>query len=243
MLRLHRSRASSLATVTAVALLAASPSPAAAEVPQGAVVWGGTALELSMAGVFALNFGTDLVPNHGPGMIVNFTPLVIAPTVAFGARHVEPTAPLVVHGAAWLATDLFLVGTLIDGRGERRRMKVGTAAWTLGAAGAVAGGLLAATEVDPGTETAIFMGAPPAGFAAGGIVLGGLLVLIGGIDGDKAGSQFATGAIAGLSIGLGAATYFAYADTTAGARRTHRLPTAHVEPSRERILVSVGGSF
>lgn len=125
----------SAATVTGTA------APARADT-RGAMIWGGTALELSTLGVFALNFGTDLVPNHGPGMIINFTPMVIAPAVGYGARNADPALPLAIHGAGWMGVDLFLLGTLIDGRGERDRMRVGAVAWTLGAVGAVAGGVL-----------------------------------------------------------------------------------------------------
>ncbi|MBE7450988.1 MAG: hypothetical protein HS111_19475 [Kofleriaceae bacterium] len=125
----------SAATVTWTA------APARADT-RGALIWGGTALELSTLGVFALNFGTDLVPNHGPGMIINFTPMVIAPAVGYGARNADPALPLAIHGAGWMGVDLFLLGTLIDGRGERDRMRVGAVAWTLGAVGAVAGGVL-----------------------------------------------------------------------------------------------------
>lgn len=230
------------AAFAAVATLAASAAPAEAapSKSESAIVWGGTALELSMAGVFALNFGTDLVPNHGPGMIINFTPMVIAPAVGWGARHADPTPALAVHGASWLGLDLFLVGTLIDGRADRHRMKIGTASLTLGAIGALAGGYLAATRVDPGDETSLFMGAPPLGFAAGGIFLGGLYVLIGGIDGDKAPSQFATGAVAGLTLGLGAAAIY-------GAKDRRPEGTAQlaprIEPARDQIVFSVGGSF
>lgn len=228
----------SAATVTGTA------APARADT-RGAMIWGGTALELSTLGVFALNFGTDLVPNHGPGMIINFTPMVIAPAVGYGARNADPALPLAIHGAGWMGVDLFLLGTLIDGRGERDRMRVGAVAWTLGAVGAVAGGVLS-TRVDPGTETTAFMAAPPAGFAAGGLVLGGILVLAGGLDGDKAVSQFATGATIGLTLGLGAATYLALRDDggDGGAlAHTARLPAPRLEPGRDRFVVSVGGSF
>ncbi len=241
------------ATVTAVAglgafAIAASPAAAApSEKAENALVWGGTALELSTAAVFYLNFGTDLVPNHGPGMIVNFTPMVIAPAVGYGLRHADPRPALAVHGAGWLGLDLFLLGTLIDGRHDRHRMKVGPAALTLGAAGALAGGFLGATRVGRGDETAVFMGAPPLGFVAGGFVLGGILVLAGGLDGDKASSQFATGAVAGLSLGLGAATYLALRDRDGGpsssSSTTLTLPTPRVAPSREQIVVSIGGAF
>jgi hypothetical protein len=231
--------------LTIAVLLLSSVSTAAAErseKTENALVWGGTALELSMAGVFALNFGTKLVPNHGPGMIINFTPMVIGPAVGFGARHTDPTPALAIHGASWVGLNLFMLGTLIDGRDDRHRMKIGPAAITLGAAGALAGGYLGAARVDRGDETSVFMLAPAAGFAAGGIAIGGMLVLIGGIDGDKAPSQFATGAVAGLTIGLAAATYVALrSDNTTDS--TLALPTPTISPSHERILVSLGGSF
>lgn len=233
-------RFASFVTVATVLAATGGADAAPSEKNENAIVWGGTALELSMAGVFALNFGTDLVPNHGPGMIINFTPMVIAPAVGFGARHTDPTPALAVHGASWLGLDMFMLGTLIDGRADRHRMKIGTAALTMGAVGAIAGGILGATRVDRGDETSLFMGAPPLGFAAGGLALGGLLVLIGGIDGDKAPSQFATGAVAGMTLGLGAAAYYSWRD---------RSPTGTAElapriaPSKDQIVFSLGGNF
>lgn len=240
---MSRLAAVAVTVIASTTALAAAVAPAAAETAgkhESAIAWGGTALELSTAGVFLLNFGTDLVPNHGPGMIINFTPMVIGPAVGYGARNADPTPALAVHGGGWLGLDLFLVGTLIDGRADRHRMKVGTAALTLGAVGALAGGYLAATRIDPGSETSLFMGAPPLGFAAGGVFLGGLYVLIGGIDGDKAASQFATGAVAGLTLGLGAATIYAMKD-----RRDPGVAALapRIEPSRDQIVFSVGGAF
>ncbi len=240
-------RRTSVTLATACALLAAVPSPAAAETPDGAIAWGGTALELSMAGVFYLNFGTDLVPNHGPGMIVNFTPIVIAPAIGWAQRNADPTPALVVHGAAWYGLDAFLIGTLIDGRADRDRMRIGTTALALGAVGTVAGGLVAAREVDRGDETSAFMAAAPLGFAAGGLVLGGLYVLIGGIDGDKAPSQFATGAAAGLALGLAASTVYCVThepgDAGSGAAQAASKLSPRVEPGPQRVMFSVGGSF
>lgn len=232
------------AAAALAATLAVAPAPAAADEPSAPIAWGGLATELSVAGVFALNFGTDLVPNHGPGMIVNFTPLVIGPVTGWGMRHVDAGPALAVHGAGWLGFDLFLLGALIDGRAERDRLAVGPAALTLGAVGALAGGYLGATAVDGRDESVAFMGGPPAGFVVGGLVLGGIYVLAGGLDGDKALSQFTTGAVAGLSIGLGVSTLMAYrgfgdtAPVAAAATLTPRLA-----PGRDRVLFSVGGSF
>jgi hypothetical protein len=70
-----------------------------------------------------------------------------------------------------------------------------------------------------------------------------MLVLIGGIDGDKAPSQFATGAVAGMTIGLAAATYVALRSDSSSDTTARPLPTPSISPSRERILVSLGGSF
>lgn len=212
--------------------------------PNAALAWGVAAGELSTAAVFYLNFGTDLVPNHGPGMIVNFAPMLIAPAVGWGARHADPAPAFAVHGAGWLGLDLFMLGSLIDGRGERDRMKVGTAALTLGALGAIGGGILGATQIGDDDEAAPFLAGPPLGFVAGGVVLGGLLVLAGGIDGDKAPSQFATGAIAGLTIGLGVASYAAFRGGLGGDGKdaTSRVTPA-VQPGPRRFVVSFGGAF
>lgn len=203
-----------------LAILAAASPAHADQTPSAAMAWGVTTGELATAGVFYLNFGTDLIPNHGPALAFNFTPMVLAPGVAYLARNADPRPALAIHGAGWLGLDLFLLGTLIDGRAETHRMKIGPAALGLAGAGALVGGYYAYTRVDTRRDAGAALLAPGAGFAAGGLVLGGIYVLAAGLDGDKAPSQFATGAIAGLSIGLGVATYVAHTE------RPPRVPLA-----------------
>lgn len=233
----------SLALVAAVVV--AAPSSAIADTEtrtERGLAWGGLTLEASMAGVFAINFGTRLVPNHGPGLLFNFTPMVLAPGIGWLMRDVDADPAYAVHGAAWVGFDLFLLGTLIDGRHERDRMKVGKTAWTLGALGAVAGGVLGATRLDDRDEGLRWMVAPPAGFIAGGIGLGTLLVFIGGLDGDKALSQWTTGAAVGLAAGLGFGTYYALRSQDGDAApRVSTTPS--VDPGGRRFMMSFGGRF
>ena len=123
----------------------------------------------------------------------------------------------------------------------------GGAAWTLGGLGAVAGAVLGARH-GASDATAWFAG-PAAGFVAGGIGLGGLLVLIGGVDGDDAPGQFVTGATVGLAVGLGAATALALrASAATSSARSRQLATVarylpRVAASPARVLLTVGGRF
>lgn len=231
-----------LAGSLAVAPWLAAPA-AADDEPRAerVIAWGGLSLEASMAAVMAINFGTDWVPNHGPGLIVNFTPLVLAPLTGYLMRDVDADPAYALHGAAWGGLGLFLAGALIDGRGERDRLKVGRTAWTLGAVGALAGGVVGATQVGTGTESTGWMVAPPAGFAAGGVVLGTLLVLIGGLDGDRALSQWTTGAVVGVALGAGVGTYLVLRDPGDAASRGTAGPI--VDAGGGRTLFSVGGQF
>lgn len=225
-----------------LAVLAAASSARADQPPSAAMAWGVTTGELATAGIFYLNFGTNTIPNGGPGFAFNFTPMVLAPGVAYLARDADPRPALAIHGAGWLGLDLFLAGTLIDGRAETQRMKIGPVSLTLGAAGALVGGYYAYTHVDTRRDAGVALLAPGAGFAAGGLFLGGIYVLAAGLDGDKASSQFATGAIAGLSLGLGVAAYVAHTE------RPPRVPlaaAARLTPlfARELTGVAVSGRF
>lgn len=212
-------------------------APARAEPPSEALAWGVATGELAVAGVLALNFGTDY-PTHGPALIVNFAPLVLAGGAAWGAHatDLDPRPALALHGGAWFGLELFMLGALIDGRDEPFGLRAGTVAWTLGAIGTLAGGVLGATAVDDADRAKVWLGAPGAGFLAGGLVLGGVLVLASGLDGGQAPGRFAVGAAAGLAIGLGAATYYALRDD--GDDATPRL-----DPGPRRFVLSFGGAF
>lgn len=229
-----------------IACLAAAPAPAAADEPSTAAVHGTLALEATMFGVAALNFGTGLIPNHGPGLMLNMAPLVLGPLAAYGAykADLDPTPALAIHGAGWLGLDLFMLGALLDGRDESWGLRAGPMAWTLGALGAIAGGVLGATAVDDSDEAIAWMAAPPAGFVAGGLVLGGILVLAGGVDGHDAPGQLTTGALIGTTIGLGVAGVLAYREAggTEPSSAVARLGT-RIDPSPGRVMFSFGGAF
>ncbi len=216
--------------------------------PSAPVAWGVMGGELATAGVFAANFN-GVWANHGPALALNFTPIVAVGAAAYGAYAADLDArpALAVHGAAWLGTDLFLLGALIDGREKAFGLRAGPTAWTLGIVGAIAGGVLGATEFDRDGDAHAWLAGPPAGFVAGGLLLGGALVLAGGIDGDKASGQFATGAVAGTTIGLAAALYLAHrhSSETTAPRMPPGEPARSVAivPGDGRFVVSFGGAF
>ena len=239
-LNLRSGRARAMLAAAAVAL---TSSPAAADEPSAALAWGVTVTELATVGVLGMNFGTRRIPKHGPALAFNFAPLLLGPAAAYGAHATELDASpaLAIHGAGWLGLELFLLGALIDGRERAWGLRAGPTAWTLGAIGAIAGGVIGATAVDDADQATAWLAAPPGGFVAGGVVLGGILVLAGGVDGDHAPGQFATGALAGLTLGLGAATYLALRGPGDPAS-TPRVGTGS-DPRPRRVMFSFGGTF
>lgn len=228
-------------TCVATVVFFASVRPAAADEPNAALAWGLTAGELATAGVLALNFGSDVIPNHGPGMIVNFTPLLVGPALAYGADAggFAATPALSVHGGGWLGLNLFMVGALVDGRDRPFGLRAGKTAWTLGVIGAIGGGLIGATAVNGKDESIAWLAAPPGGFTVGLLLIGGAIVIASGPDGDKAGGQLALGAITGLTLGLGAATYLAYR----GIGDTSTASQSVVPLDGPRRVFSLGGTF
>ncbi len=237
----------------ALGALAASARTAIADRPDPSFVYGALTAEAAMAGTFYLNF-SDLADHVGESvrLPVGFVATLGGP---FGVGYLayrtkpDPRPGLIVHGAAWYAFDGFLLGTLIDGRDQAWGLRIGPTAWTLGALGLVGGGVLGARYVDGRDESVAWFAAPVGGFVAGGIGLGGLLVLLGGVDGDTASGQFVTGATVGLTVGLGAATALAirgFGDTSPArrqqlARLARYLPRVAASP--ERVLLTVGGRF
>lgn len=228
-----------IVSVVLASLVASSPA-AAGDDDYHPAAYAVTVGELATAGVFLLNFGTSF-PNQGPALVVNFAPLLLAPGAGLGAHFLDldPRPALAIHGATWLGFDLFLLGALIDGRDKVFGLRAGTFAWSLGALGAVAGGVIGATAIDDRDKAAWWLAAPGTGFLLGGLVIGGGLVLASGLDGDQAAGRLALGAATGLGIGLGVATYLAYRGDDAASLRAAPL----VDPTTRRFLVSFGGSF
>ncbi|MBA3464142.1 MAG: hypothetical protein H0T46_29575 [Deltaproteobacteria bacterium] len=224
--------------------MAALAAPAAAdEQRSGPMVWGAAGLELGCAGVFAIAFGTDAYESSITAPTLALAPFALGGGMAYLAYRADlgPTGLIIAHGAIWTGLDLFMLGTLIDGRNDRHRMAIGPVAITLGIAGTLGGGYLASRS-RTGTSDSVWLGAAPGGFIAGGLVLGGLLVLAGGIDGDHAASQFTTGAVAGLSIGLGAAIYYTLTHP-APTSGTSALRFPSIELAHDRTMISYGGAF
>ncbi len=238
-----------LAAAIVVAIATLDGSPAAAgdhKPPNTAIATGAVTVELSMVAVTTLAFTTPAFTKEGPWLVLSGlgTPIIGSLAGYAAYRHqLDPRPALAIHGAGWVGLDLFMLGTLIDGRDLRTRLEIGPTAITLGALGVVAGGLLGALEVDTSDEADVFLAAAPAGFVIGGLGLGGMLVLIGGLDGDKAGSQFATGAVVGMSLGLGVAGYLAVTGertiVTSGAKAL--VPS--IQPGSDRLVVALAGTF
>lgn len=235
-----RLRFAALALVT---LLAARP--ARADEPYAPAGYGVVALEYGMFGVFYANFN-NWWPSKGPALALNFTPMVLGAGAAVGAHYgdFDHRPALALHGAGWFGVEGFLIGALIDGRDKGWSLRAGRWAWTLGAIGAVGGGVIGATAVDGKSENALFLGAAPVGFAAGGLFLGGLLVLIGQIDGDDAPGQFATGALVGMTLGLGVSTFLAYRgfDDTSPSR-VRPTVTGPALSDGDATIFSFGGAW
>jgi hypothetical protein len=232
-----------LAALALSTLLAART--AYADEPYAPAAYGAVALEYGMFGVFYGNFN-NVWSSKGPALALNFTPMVLGPGAAIAAHYgnFDHRPAHALHGAGWFGVEGFLIGALIDGRAKEWGLKAGPWAWTLGAIGAVGGGVLGATVVDGKSESAVFLGAAPVGFAAGGLFLGGLLVLIGQIDGDAAPGQFATGALVGVTLGLGVSTFLAVrgVDDTAPSRVRPAITGPALSDDDVRIF-SFGGAW
>ncbi len=202
------------------------------------------AAELGTAGVFAANFN-NVWPNHGPALMLNMTPILLGVGAGLGSHYADlPAEPaLAVHGAGWFGIAGFLGGALIDGRAESWGLRAGPMAWTLGALGAIGGGVLGATAVDGSSQRGYWLAAAPAGFVGGGLVLGGLLVILGGVDGDTASGQFATGALVGTALGLGVSTYFALHGSTSTTARVQPAVTGPALSDDSAHIFSFGGAW
>lgn len=227
-----------------VASLALAPQNAQAEneKSESALAWGLLATEASMAGVFSLAFNVKDWPSEGPAFMVNLAPLIIGPGAAYGAYTgvLDPRPAYALHGAATIGLNLFLVGTLIDGRNQEDGRAVGAGAWILGLLGTGAGAWIGATEVDNPREGVLFFGAPVSGFAAGGI-LGIATSLLAGNTDDL--FKYAVyGATAGMTVGVAGSVYFAYSDPK-GPRGTETISVPRLTTDSQRFMMSFGGSF
>jgi len=227
----------------ALLLIAALASSAAAEDKRsGPVAWGVAGLELGTAADFTLAFTTKVHDSAAAttGLALGVFALGGGMALLSYKADLGATGPVVVHGAVWSGIDLFVLGSLIDGRNERDRLKIGPTALVLGGGGLIAGGLLAYRS-RTGTADSIWLGAAPGGFIAGGLAIGGILVLASGIDGDKALSNFAIGGIAGLSIGLGAAIWYTATQQPSRSGPSALVPSVGVRDGR--TMFSFGGTF
>ena len=92
---------------------------------------------------------------------------------------------------------------MIDGLSDDQGIRVGPWAYGLGAAGALAGGWLGATEIEPGAPTQSWFTGPlvGAGAGAGVSLIPALLLALNGHD-RAAGQVFGWTTVAGLTAGL-----------------------------------------
>jgi hypothetical protein len=233
-------KVSALAASVAFALIThATPAHADATADElSPWVWGIAAAELSGTGCVALRLA-DTIPSGGAADALLLAPMVVGLGTGFAAYHWKPDArpALATHGALWSGFDLFLLGTLIDGRDEPGKMRIGTAAWTLGAVGAAAGGFLGATAGY--RAPTVWLMAPAVGFMAG-LVTGGVLVATG--DGTGNAQRLAGGLIGGLTVATTAAAIWGYTRPAPAATRGISL-TPRLEPGPKRMMVSFGGTF
>ncbi len=229
--------------VASVVLLLSTVRPAAANEPNDSLMWGITGAEVG----FAVAAGVAARPGataRGAATLVNLTPFALGGAAWYLTNQLEIDASpaFAIHGAGWFGADLFLLGSLIDGRDKPFGLRAGTLAWTLGAVGAVAGGFLGATAIETKNEATLWLAAPIAGFFAGGLVGGGALYTASGFDKEQMRGRFTTGAIAGLTVGLGIATFAALrgGDTAAVSPISRAVEST---PTPRRFMLSFGGAF
>ncbi len=205
------------------------------------LAWGLLGTELSMAGVFALNFGVEDYPNDGPVFALNFAPLLIGPASAYAAHRFDWGAEpaYAVHGAAALGGTLFLLGGLVDGRKDRSGFRIGNASLALGAMGAVGGAWLGATKIDSLEVGTAFFAAPVAGLVVGGLV--GILSAVISSDSNKAMSRAAMGAVGGLTLGIGGSLIFAQTSNDTNQSTSRVVPGASA--SAGQYMFSFGGTM
>lgn len=144
-----------------------------------AFAWGFTGFEVAIGGgLYYLLSRKRSVP---PWQHVAISLAPIAVGVGVGALAYQGRwngeAGRATHGAIWGGIGGIALGSVIDGYIARSRLRIGQWAYTFGFTGAVAAAWLGATQVDPGTELPMWLGAPVMGMT-GGMVLGGVTALI-----------------------------------------------------------------
>ena len=174
-----------------------------------AVAWGVTAFEVSTGVVlYSLLSRRARVPvwQH---VTLSYTPIFAGVGVGLLAYYSgwNGDAGRATHGALWGGIGGAALGSALDGYIARRGLRLGQWAYTFGFTGAVAAAWLGATQVDPRTESALFLGVPGAA-AVGGLFVGGITALIMSLNRkEQLGFQILGLAVAsGVTIGLLAST-------------------------------------
>ncbi|MBP6630121.1 MAG: hypothetical protein KA297_11875 [Kofleriaceae bacterium] len=226
------------AGVAALLLGLAGPTVARAEPPSPGLTWGLATVDVTMASVFTMAFATDWYQGSFAVTAGAIAAIVVPAGVAVAAEIGDwpATPPLLFHDAVWLGGTGYVLGALIDGRHDRHRLRRGPWSAGLAAAGALAGGALGWAARHDDDDAAAAMAAPAGGFLAGGLVLGTVLVVVGGVDGDRAPSQWATGAVVGGVLGASLATYLVTRDDPA-------TPVARPAAGPPPVMFSFGGAF
>jgi hypothetical protein len=137
----------------------------------------------------------------------------------------DAAIPRTTHGVLWGAAEGLLVGALIDGLARDSGLGIGPWAYGLAGVGALAGGWLGATEIEPGTPTQGWFTGPWVGAAAGAGIAAvpTLLLALNGHD-RAAGQVFGWTTVAGIATGF----LFALAsepDTATDTTVTRRVAT------------------
>lgn len=169
-------------TLALLALL--YPSDARAQESDGnaaadAITWGYIGFEVTTATVAYRLFSRGGQVPTWQHVTLSLSPIVagIGVGVLSDATGWNGDAGRATHGALWGALGGVLLGSALDGYLADRTLRMGSWAYTLGFTGAIGAAWLGATQVNPDTETPLWL-ALPGGVAFGGVIVGGLAALI-----------------------------------------------------------------
>lgn len=152
--------------------------PAAAQTTDTAVAdaitWGFTTMELATGGAMLYTFTRGEPLPAWQHVTLASVPMVLGVGAGFLAHQGgwNGAAGRAVHGSLWGGFAGYMLGSVIDGAGEVEALERGPWTYALTAVGVGAAAWLGATQVDPATETPLWLGIP-GGVAAGSLAVGG----------------------------------------------------------------------
>jgi hypothetical protein len=173
--------------------------------------------------------------------VVGMLGLTVGVGLAADAWSLDPRVPQAIHGAASVGAELFLMGTLIDGRDQAFGVRAGTAAYVLGAAG-VLGGAVLGVRAHGAIPEYVTLGAPLAGLVVGGILVGLPLALVTN-DSNQADGRMATGAVVVGAFGVGAAVYLVTHQDEDHAPAVGARVTPMIDVAAGRVGMTLSGRF